>query len=181
MEDGALARAVTIGSAAAETELCRRFATRVRAYGLRHLRDRAAADDLVQSVLVLVLEKLRRGEVSEPGRLASFLLGVCRNTVLDLNKTQRRRTAILEEAEPALVELARGAIGATDWGLDRERLGTCLQALSHRELTVVMLTFFAERSGAEIAAELGTTPGNVRVARHRALAALRDCMTEGQS
>jgi hypothetical protein len=37
----------------AETELYRRLAPRVRLYGLKHLRDRDAASDLVQQVMML--------------------------------------------------------------------------------------------------------------------------------
>jgi hypothetical protein len=49
--DGDLARAIaarTGAADAAETELYRRFAPRVRLYGLRHLRDEDAARDLMQ-------------------------------------------------------------------------------------------------------------------------------------
>ena len=47
--DGELARAIGAGpSEAAESELYRRFAPRVRLYGLRHLRDEESARDLVQ-------------------------------------------------------------------------------------------------------------------------------------
>jgi RNA polymerase sigma-70 factor (ECF subfamily) len=48
MEDAELAAAVSRGDGAAEAELYRRLAPRVRLYGLRHLRDRHAAADLVQ-------------------------------------------------------------------------------------------------------------------------------------
>jgi len=39
-----------------------------------------------------------------------------------------------------------------------------------------MLTFYAEKTSLEIAAELGVTGTVVRVARHRALERLRDCV-----
>jgi len=52
--------------AAAEGELCRRFAPRIRLYGLKHLRDEERARDLVQSVLLVVLEAVRAGRVDEP-------------------------------------------------------------------------------------------------------------------
>src|SRR4029079_19349709 len=72
LDDGALARRVAAAGggpdSAAEAELYRRLAPRVRLYGLRHLRDRAAAADLVQQVLLMTLERLRAGEVREPER-----------------------------------------------------------------------------------------------------------------
>src|SRR5690606_17747092 len=44
--------------AAAEAALCRRLGPRIRLFGLKHLRDAAAAKDLMQDVLVLLLTKL---------------------------------------------------------------------------------------------------------------------------
>ena len=83
--DGDLARAVAArgpGSAeAAESELYRRFAPRVRLYGLRHLRDEDAARDLVQQVMLLTIEKLRGGSVRDVDQIASFVLGVSRTMV----------------------------------------------------------------------------------------------------
>ena len=65
LDDGALARRIALAGArpdtSAEAELCRRLGPRIRLYGLRHLRDRHAAADLVQQVLLLSLECLRAG------------------------------------------------------------------------------------------------------------------------
>jgi RNA polymerase sigma factor (sigma-70 family) len=60
--------------------------------------------------------------------------------------------------------------------LDRDRLADCLGRLSARDRAIVALTFYAERSADQIARELGTTSGNVRVLRHRALSRLQDCL-----
>ena len=60
--DGELVRLIAAGAAdapAAEAELCRRFAPRIRLYGLRHLRDEDRARDLVQAVLLAVLQAAR--------------------------------------------------------------------------------------------------------------------------
>lgn len=182
MQDAAseleLARAVRDeGSRAAQAELYRRLAPRVFAYGLKHTRDRAAAQDLVQTVLLLVLEKLRAGEVQELERLTSFVLGACRNVVSDERRMAARRRALLDAAAPQLRE--RAVTWLPTEALDTGRLRDCLHGLSERQRTIVLLTFYAERSSAEIAEELSTTEGNVRVQRHRALAALHDCVTGG--
>jgi RNA polymerase sigma-70 factor (ECF subfamily) len=65
--------------------------------------------------------------------------------------------------------------------LDADRLAGCLQGLAERERTVVVETFFADRSSDEVATALGISAGNVRVIRHRALARLRECMDGGAS
>ena len=76
--DAELAGRVRGGDRVAEAELFRRLAPRVRLYGLRHLRDPAAADDLVQDVLLMTFDSLRAGKVREDERLASYVLGTCR-------------------------------------------------------------------------------------------------------
>jgi len=176
LDDGALARRIAAAGSkpdsAAEAELCRRMAPRVRLYGLRHLRDRDAAADLVQQVLLLTLERLRAGELREPDRIASFIFGTCRMTVLEIRRGTHRRETLLElwgdktEVVEAPEPLA----------LDPDQLAGCLQALSERERSVVLLSFFADRQADEVGAELSISGGNVRVIRHRALARLRKCM-----
>ncbi len=175
MSDGDLARLVSAagkGAAQAEAELYRRLAPRVRLYGLRHLRDAASADDLVQEVLLLTLERLRAGRVREPDRLASFVLGACRLVVRNLRRGGRRRASLLDRhaghfasrAEPDLLRL------------DLDRLRECLERLGQRERAVLVSTVYAELPSAAIAAALGLTPDNVRTVRHRAFVRVRDCV-----
>ena len=175
--DGDLARTVAArgpGSARpAESELYRRFAPRVRLYGLRHLRDEDAARDLVQQVMLLVIEKLRAGAIRDADQIASFALGVSRTMANDLKRLEWRREKLRETFPPAsMVEAPAG-----DAALDIDHLETCLAQLADRERMVVLLTFYAEKTGSEIGKELRLTEANVRVIRHRAIERLRTCMT----
>jgi RNA polymerase sigma-70 factor (ECF subfamily) len=156
----------------AEAELIRRMAPRVRLYGLRHLRDEHASDDLTQQVLITTLEALRAGRLREPEKLASFVLGMCRMTVLDLRRNAQRKERLLEQFGADL--LAPVPIPMPN--LDHELLTRCVQSLKERERTVVVLTFYDEQTGADVARFLGVSEANVRVIRHRAIHQLRDCM-----
>ena len=171
--DAELAGRVRGGDRAAEAELFRRLAPRVRLYGLRHLRDPAAADDLVQDVLLMTFDSLRAGKVREDERLASYVLGTCRRMAIGLARSTTRRQRLLERFGP---ELAPAAWTFASPSLDLDRLLSCLERLAERERTVVVLSFYADRGAAEIASELGLSPANVRVVRHRALSRLRGCM-----
>src|SRR5687767_8564745 len=97
-DDAALARRIIARSpnrdTAAEAELSRRLGPRIRLYGLKHLRDEAAAADLMQDVLMLLLDKLRAGEVREPSQVVSFVLGTARQTVIDWKRSSARRVRI---------------------------------------------------------------------------------------
>jgi len=179
LDDGALARRIaaagTVPDSAAEAELCRRMAPRVRLYGLRHLRDRHAAADLVQQVLLVAIERLRAGELREPDRIASFMFGTCRMTVLEVRRGTRRREALLQ----AWGDTGEAVDAPEPLALGPDRLAGCLQALSERERSVVLLSFFADKQADEVGAELAISGGNVRVIRHRALARLRKCLGLG--
>lgn len=165
------------GAAAAESELYRRLAPRVRLYGRKHLRDEQAAADLVQQVLLMTLERLREGKLREPDRLASFVFGMCRMVVLDLRRTQARRERLIttyREDVPA-------ADPSTAPRLDHDRLLHCLEQLAERERSVLVMTFYEEAPAQTVASTLGLSEGNVRVIRHRGLQRLRDCVTGGDA
>ena len=175
--DGDLARAVaardTWPAEAAESELYRRFAPRVRGYGLRHLRDEEAARDLVQQVMLLVIEKLRGGLIRDADQIASFILGVSRTIAIDLKRVERRR----EKLREAFLVPDPVTTPVEDAPLDVDHLERCLARLAARERVVVLLTFYGERTAIEVGKELGVKEGNVRVIRHRAIERLRTCMT----
>lgn len=168
--DGALARRI-LGQPAgeareAEEELCRRFGPRVRLFGLRHLRDEHAADDLSQHVLWLTLEKLRAGEVREPDRIDSFILGTARRAAQDFRRAAARaeRPRAFPAAEPV------------ESFVPPARLQECLHRLSERERTVLVLSFYSGHKSGDVARALAISEIHVRVIRHRAIGHLRDCL-----
>ena len=177
-DDATLARRIAGGSAAdAEAELSRRFAPRIRLYGIRHLRSEDAAADLVQEVLVIVLTALRQGRVDDTSIVDRFVLGTCRNVVAGWRRGERRRHDLAAEL----------AIAVPDWlppapaRPNTLRLMGCMGQLEAREHSVLVLTYFEERSADEIGRVLGLSSGNVRVIRHRALHLVKDCVHGGQA
>jgi RNA polymerase sigma-70 factor (ECF subfamily) len=163
-----------------DAELARTIATvapggapRVRRYGLRHLRDAQASADLAQQVLLVTLESLRAGRVREPEKLPSFVLGACRRFVQEQRRGDARRRHLLDRYAEDL-PVARVDPSPA---VDSDRLRECLERLAARARSVVVMSFYAQRSADEVAAELGLSPGNVRVIRHRALGRLRACLT----
>jgi len=154
----------------AEAELCRRFAPRIYLYGRRHLRDEDRARDLVQAVLLAVLQAARGGRVAEPEHAERFMLGTCRHLASRVRVIEARNAGadVLEMLE-----------GSPTWDSARVEAGAlvrCLAALDERSRQIVALTFQDDCQTDEIATRLGMTTGNVRVTRHRAVAALRRCL-----
>src|SRR5262249_37705030 len=158
LNDADLARQIADGDREAEAELFRRMAPRVRLYGLRHLRDEYAAQDLTQQVLVTTLEALRQGRLREPDKLANFILGTCRMTVLDIRRGTQRRERLLEQFRADVLKPAESLVDR----LDHDRLKFCVQNLSERERTVVVMTFYHDRTGADVGGLLGVSEANVR-------------------
>jgi RNA polymerase sigma-70 factor (ECF subfamily) len=175
LSDGDIARAIAGAPddrGPAEEELYRRFAPRVRLYGLRHLADRASADDLAQQVLILVIERLRANEVREPDQIGSFVLGTSRMMCGGMKRVDRRREGLLAQYYERDVSVAP----IDEHALDVARVTPCLSAVRERERTVLMLSFYADKGAKEIGDALGMTAGAVRVCRHRALMSLRECL-----
>jgi len=155
-----------------ERELCRRYEGRIRGYGLRHLRDAAAAEDLVQHVLIAVLQAVRAGKVADVERIGAYVLGTCRYAVRDMQRGEARQRRVAAENAAVLPDGYEPS-----WsGPDRSRLERCLMALEARDRAIVIATFAYDRDADEIARAFALTPGNVRVIRHRALAKLQTCV-----
>jgi RNA polymerase sigma-70 factor, ECF subfamily len=174
--DGDLARAIAAGAGtagAAETELYRRFAPRVRLYGLRHLHDEDAARDLMQQALLLTIEKLRAGAVRDMDMIGSFILGASRMLAVNLKRRDRRREALLDAFPTDHPAISAAPVVMV---MNEDDLEGCMSTLPERERTIVLLTFYGDRSSREIAQTLGISEGNVRVIRSRAIDRLRSCL-----
>lgn len=169
--DSDLAPRIASGDREAEAEMCRRMGPRIRLYGLRHLRSAAAADDLMQQVLLAALEALRSNRLREPDKLAHFVLGTCRMLVRDQRRSAQRQEALLAMFGDDLVSNPPAAPA-----VDTSRLARCVQQLKERERSIVVLTFYDEQTSGQTAASLGLSQANVRVIRHRAIQQLRLCM-----
>ena len=167
-----IAAAAPGNDSAAEAALYRLLAPRVRLYGRRHLRDDEAANDLMQEVMMMTIEKLRAGELREPERIASFVFGVCRMVTLENRRGTRRRESLLEKYGADL-EIADISVAPR---LDEARVASCLERLAVRERSVLIASFYEDQPADRVGAMLGLSAGNVRVIRHRAMERLRECV-----
>lgn len=168
LSDAELAALVAARESRAEATLFVRFAPRIGLYGLKHLGTRAAADDLVQQVMLIVLESVRAGKLEEPEKLTSFVFGTCRHVTWDLRRKYTRERRLEREVTSLEASVGPPEVGEQDVA----RLLAGLHGLAEREATIVRMSFFEDRSADDIGSRLGLSAGNVRVIRHRALAKL---------
>ena len=87
-----------------------------------------------------------------------------------------QRKARRRESLTAQFHVPEHAVAPWDAAPDIEAMERCLHRLAERDRRVLILSFYAEKTSSEIAVELSVTATVVRVARHRALARLRDCV-----
>lgn len=81
-EPAKLVARILAGDRGSEEVLVQRYQRGVTLIVRQAVRNSATAQDLVQEVLVLAIEKIRKGEIREPEKLSAFLCGLARNVVI---------------------------------------------------------------------------------------------------
>jgi RNA polymerase sigma-70 factor (ECF subfamily) len=138
------------------------------AFTTRLLGDRAAAEDVVQEVLVRAWQ---HSDVLTNGRgsVRSWLLTVARNLVTDRMRAQRARPAEVEEDAAPPVPTGDHA----DRVVDALTVLPALERLSADHRDVLAEVYFRGRTLPEAAKVLGVPPGTVKSRSYYALRALR--------
>jgi RNA polymerase sigma-70 factor, ECF subfamily len=149
--------------------------SRVRAYAMSMLRERAAAEDVVQETFLRVQHGL--SALREPAKVTSWVLRIAHNLCLDQLRA-RRSSRIDADADPA-TEPADGA-GGCQQDLERRQMSDCVRQkidlLPESLRAVVLLNDVEELSQPEIAEILGIEVGNMKVRLHRARKRLREIL-----
>lgn len=140
-------------------------------YCRARLGPRPEADDVAQDVCVALLKALPSRPPDRP--FPAFVCGIARHKVAAARKAAARQqdepvAELPDEVDPAL-DPERHAL-RRELG---ERVAKLLQVLPERQREIVVLRVVVGLSAEETAAAVGSTPGAVRVAQHRALGHLR--------
>ncbi len=164
------------GDARAFDALFRRHAGRVHAFLLRHVRDRARADDLLQTTWLKVFRA--RDTFREGERFTPWLYTIASNVRHDEGRRQARDLADLTR-EGTLPEPATATTTAPVAERDQvERVQSALAKIPEQYREVIVLHRWHDLGFAEIAKVLGTTEGAVKLRAHRGYLALRDALKE---
>jgi RNA polymerase sigma-70 factor (ECF subfamily) len=142
----------------------------------RQERSFTSADDVAQEVLLAVLTALPR--YREEGRpFLSFVYRIAAHKVADAH---RRAAANRSESVPEVPDVPETEAGPEQrvvQGELAEHMTRLLLILSEKQREIVVLRVVMGLSTEETAEAVGSTPGAVRVAQHRALAKLRRALT----
>jgi RNA polymerase sigma-70 factor (ECF subfamily) len=170
-DSGDLVLRIQSGDRRAEGELVERYGEGLLFLLRRWTRSRDEADDLYQETFRRGIEKIRAGEVRDPGSLPAFLRGLARNLTTDHYRRETRRggreSPIESSLEPA--DAAPGQLGAL---LRREKAGIVRRLLSEltqeRDRQVLLRFYLQEEDKERICDDLGLSSSEFNVVLFRA-------------
>jgi RNA polymerase sigma-70 factor (ECF subfamily) len=165
------------GDAEALGALYDRHARSMYSLALRIVRDRAAAEDVLQETFAQIWRQAARFDVNR-GSVVGWLLTVTRSRALD---RLRRARVSLPTADPELVarELPDQAPGVEVELLSAEqaaRVREALAALGDDQRVPLELGYYEGLSQSEIAAKLGVPLGTIKTRMRQALRRLREAL-----
>lgn len=133
------------------------------------------ADDVAQEVCIAVLKALPR--YRDEGRpFLAFVYSIAGHKVSDAHRSSARNRSEPVPEVPDGQDLAAGPEARVMQNEMAGRMTKLLNTLPPRQREVLRLRVVVGLSATETAEAMGSTPGAVRVAQHRALARLRDLL-----
>lgn len=171
--DAELVAQARLGDPRAFALLYRRYLDQVYDYCRHRLGTREAAEDATQTIFLKALGSIRT--CRDGDLFAGWLFAIARNVITDAYRSGRVANVDID-ARPDIADPARSpeelAIGA-EWTLHLERLRADCLGHEDRDLLDLRLQGLNDK---EIAVALDRSHGAIRVAQHRMLKRLRNCM-----
>ncbi|MGM1060990.1 sigma-70 family RNA polymerase sigma factor [Saccharothrix sp. Mg75] len=138
----------------------------------RQERSFASADDVAQEVCLAVLTALP--SYRDQGRpFLAFVYGIAAHKVADAHRSAARNRSEPVPEVPDAPETEAGPEQRAMQGEMSDRMAVLLKILPEKQREILLLRVVVGLSAEETADAVGSTPGAVRVAQHRALARLR--------
>ena len=150
--------------------LFRHFAPRVKAYLMRLGSDDAAAEDLMQDVMLTVW---RRAPTYDPGLagVSTWVFTIARNRRIDALRRAPRLPADLDDPlRPAAAATPEAAADAQQW---EDKMSAAIATLPAEQAAMLRLAYFDDRSHSDIATALDLPLGTVKSRLRLAIGRLR--------
>jgi RNA polymerase sigma-70 factor (ECF subfamily) len=179
---GLLAR-TALADERAFAELYRRTSPHLYAIALRILRERAAAEEVLQEAFVRVWHHAGSYIVTR-SQPQTWLTSIVRNRCLDRLRRREIDTVTLARDDDEETEIDLPADGASPVdlliaGAEAQSVRDCMQALDGGQKQAIALAFFRGLTHAELALHLGQPLGTVKSWVRRGLDRLRHCLERG--
>jgi RNA polymerase sigma-70 factor, ECF subfamily len=136
----------------------------------------ASADDVAQEVCIAVLTALP--SYRDQGRpFLAFVYGIAAHKVADAHRSAARNRSEPVPEIPDTSELVDGPEQRVMHGELSDRMARLLGTLPAKQREILVLRVVVGLTAEETADAVGSTPGAVRVAQHRALTRLKKALT----
>ncbi|MFS8102993.1 sigma-70 family RNA polymerase sigma factor [Lentzea alba] len=170
------------GALAGDREAVSRLLTAIRPSIVRYCRARvgrsaATADDVAQEVCLAVLTALP--SYRDQGRpFLAFVYGIAAHKVADAHRSVARNRSEPVAEVPDQMSFDGGPEEHVLQGELSGEMGRLLRLLPEKQREILVLRVVVGLSAEETAEAVGSTPGAVRVAQHRALGRLRKAISD---
>lgn len=170
--------AVARGDRAALRTVYDRTSAKLFGICLRICDDRAAAEEILQTVYLKVWESAARFDPARASPI-TWLAAIARNAAIDWRRANRRHAAEPIESAFDLSDDAPSPEALALAGSTRARILVCFDELAPRQRAVVQAAFFEGLSYPELASAAQVPLGTMKSWIRRALIQLRGCIGDG--
>jgi RNA polymerase sigma-70 factor (ECF subfamily) len=179
-DDFELMRRIADGDSAALAQFYDKFSPLVFAVGMRFLRDRQEAEDLLIDVFFEIWDRCDRYDPAR-GAPINYLMNLSRSRAIDRQRSRsfRQKLPELSQAfdQPAQATDPADGMAATEQSI---QIRQALQTLDAIQRQAVELAFFNGLSHSEIASAMNKPLGTVKTYIRQGLIRLRDCLRKDE-
>lgn len=163
-EEVELVSRIRVGDRAGEDELVATYQRGLLLITTARTRDREAARDLTQDILVAVLKALRDGKLRDAGKLSAFVQGTARNLINNyLREKARRLECDLHSAD----EPTRDLVEEVELAEQQRLIRSELEGFSPLDRHILLLSLVDGHSLLEVAQRLRLSHDAVRARKSR--------------
>lgn len=173
--DQALIQAMARGDIQALDELYARHAPMLIGFLSARLNNRQIAEEILQDVMLAAWENAAAFEGRS--KVKTWLLTIARNRAINAYRKRRVPQMQLDDAFELQSE-DTGPMEATLRADQQEAVRAAIQELPDEQREVLILVFYHQLSGPEVAEVLGISQGTVKSRLHRAKTALKRILSQ---
>ncbi len=145
-------------------------------YAFLQMGDIHAAEDLASDVMLKMIESIKAYQFKGLP-FGAWLFRIARNRLIDLHRRRKRRGEV--DLSESLAGTLASPQALAEMALQRGQLQVALKHLTDEQRQVIVLKFIEGFDNRSIGRIMGRSEGAIKSLQHRALAALRRVLHEG--
>lgn len=174
--DWILIRAMAGGDIRALNELYTRYVSLLLGFLTARVGNRQLAEEVLQDVMLTVWEKAHTFEAR--AKVKTWLMVIARNRAI--NATRRKNLPVIHIDDVfGLRSDDTGPMEALEKGENRDRVRAAIRQLPEGQREVLVLVFYHQLTGPEVAEILNISEGTVKSRLHRAKENLKGLLAQG--